>query len=149
MDCEFILIITYRGEGARHYVLLLFTILNQITMEYLKTTLVIYPFRQSVFSSEFLELPCQSPLLGNTVKYTPSRASPIQTFPVLGQLYWAYILPYCPVEDSGVAALKFHLGYTLCLNRYITGVVFKYYILIGGHLPCLVINRLVAQLELQ
>ena len=24
------------------------------------------------------------------------------------QLYWAYIFPYCPVADSGVAALKIH-----------------------------------------
>ena len=68
----------------------------------------IYPPRQSVFSSEFLELPRLSPLLGNTGKYTPSKAGPIQTFTVLGQLYWAYIFPYCPVEDSGVAGLKIH-----------------------------------------
>ena len=45
---------------------------SQLTMEYLKTTLVIYPFRQSLFSSDFLELPRQSPLLGITGKYTPS-----------------------------------------------------------------------------
>ena len=34
-------------------------------------------------------LQLHSAQLGNTRKYTQSRASPIQTFPVLGQLYWA------------------------------------------------------------
>ena len=54
--------------------------------------------------SEFSELTCQSPQLGNTGKYTASKVGPTQKNPVLGQLYWAY----CPVEDSGVAALKTH-----------------------------------------
>ena len=52
----------------------------------------------------------QIPLLGNMGKYTASRAGPIQTFPVLGQLFWAYVFPCCPNEDSGVAALTFHHG---------------------------------------
>ena len=64
-------------------------ILNDLTMEYRKTTRVIYPLRQNVLLSEFIELPCQSPNLGNMGKYTPTRASSLQTFPVLGQLYWA------------------------------------------------------------
>ena len=74
----------------------------------LKPNGVIYPSRQSVFPSESEELPHQIPQLGNTGKYRPSRASPIRDFSVLGQLYWAYIIPYCPVEDSVVAALRIH-----------------------------------------
>ena len=34
----------------------------------------IYPPRQNVFPNESLDLPRQSPQLGNTGKYTPSRA---------------------------------------------------------------------------
>ena len=68
----------------------------------------IYPTRQSVFPSESLDLPRQSPQLGNTGKYVPSRAGPIRDFSVSGQLYWAYIIPYCPVGDSVVAALRIH-----------------------------------------
>ena len=56
-----------------------------------KTSLVVWPSRQSLFPIELSVLPCQSPLLGNTGKYTPSRASPILTFLVLGQLNQAYI----------------------------------------------------------
>ena len=36
----------------------------------------------------------------------PSRAGPKRKNSVLGQLYWGYIFPYCPVEDSGMAALN-------------------------------------------
>ena len=68
----------------------------------------IYPPRQSVFPSESLDLPRQSPQLGNTGKYLASRAGPIRDFSVLGELYWAYIIPYCPVGDSVVAALRIH-----------------------------------------
>ena len=68
----------------------------------------IYPSRESVFLSESEELTRQSPQLGNTGKYTPSRADPIRDISVLGQLYWLYIIPYCPAEDSVVAALRIH-----------------------------------------
>ena len=50
----------------------------------------------------------KSPQLGNTGKYTPSRASPIRDLSVLGQLNWIYIFPYCPVEVSGISALRIH-----------------------------------------
>ena len=35
--------------------------------------LTLYPFRQSIFPSDLLELLCQSPLLGNLGKHTTSR----------------------------------------------------------------------------
>ena len=62
---------------------------NYLSMEYLETTVVLYPSRQNLFPSDFLKLPHQSPLLGNTEKYTHSRASPIWAFSVVGQRYWA------------------------------------------------------------
>ena len=50
--------------------------------------LVLTQFMGEHFSStpsgEFSELPCQSPQLGNTGKYTASRAGPIWKNPVLG-----------------------------------------------------------------
>ena len=55
----------------------------------------VYPSRQSVFSSEFLEY--QSPQLGNTEK----NAQSIQVFPVL-----AYIFHYCPVDDIALCWIR-------------------------------------------
>ena len=39
----------------------------------------------------------------NTVKYTPSRASPILTFPVLSQLSWEYILQRTSNSEVGLS----------------------------------------------
>ena len=70
-------------SNIRHYCVIL-DILNHLTLDYFNFFFVIFTFRQSVFLSEFLELPSQSSLLGNTGKYTASRASPRRTFQ-----YWA------------------------------------------------------------
>ena len=40
--------------------------------------------------------------------YMPNKGSPIQGFSILGQIYWAYIFPFCPVEGSGMSALRIH-----------------------------------------
>ena len=45
------------------------TILNHLTMEYWKITVTMFPSRQSLFPSELIKLPWQSPLLANTRKY--------------------------------------------------------------------------------
>ena len=45
-----------------------YVIFNHLTMEYWKITVAIFPSRQSVFPSELLKLPWQSPLLANTRK---------------------------------------------------------------------------------
>ena len=55
-----------------------FCILNHLTMEYRKITVAIFPSRQSIFPSELLKMPWQSPLLANTRKYSSSRAGPIR-----------------------------------------------------------------------
>ena len=83
-------------------------ILNHLTMDYWNTMEEYILLDKVYFLVIFKDLPCQSPQLGNTGKYMPSRAGPIQDFSVLGQLYWAYIIPYCPVRDSVVAALRIH-----------------------------------------
>ena len=70
-----------------------------------KNIKVIYCFRTRVFPSEYKELPGQSPQLGNTGIYTPSKASPIWDFYLLGNILGVYI-PYCPVEDYVMTALR-------------------------------------------
>ena len=57
---------------------LILCILNYLTMEYWKIAVAILPSRQSVFPSELLKLSWQSPQIGNTRKYSSSRAGPIR-----------------------------------------------------------------------
>ena len=59
-------------------ILTIWFILNHLTMEYWKITGAIFPSRQSIFPSELLKLPWQSPLLVNTRKYSSSRAGPMR-----------------------------------------------------------------------
>ena len=53
---------------------------------------------------------------------------------VLAQFYWAYISPYCLVEDSGATVLKRHHK-TLGLERYISIFLFfsfSFYVIDNG-----------------
>ena len=52
-------------------------ILNYLTMGYWKITVAIFPSRQSVFPSELLKLPWQSPRIGNTRNFVISEYSDI------------------------------------------------------------------------
>ena len=63
-------------------------------------------------------------LLGIYFPVLPSRAGPVLKKHILGWFYCAYIFPYRPVEDLGMAAIKNSLGNTLGIAGYITIVVF-------------------------
>ena len=43
-----------------------------------------------------------------SLNIAPAELTKYMIFSVLGLLYWAYIFPYCPVEDSGITALRIH-----------------------------------------
>ena len=76
---------------------------------------------------------------GYTVKYNPlpegvhegearrnsSRAGPILEKPVLAQLYWEYIFPYCPSRRLWCGSFENLPGNTLCLEGYIAIIVFS------------------------
>ena len=66
----------------------------------------------------------------NSGKYTPSIAGPILEKPVLAQLYWEYIFPYCPSRQLWYGSYENSLSITLCLEGYIATVVYPYSI--GG-----------------
>jgi len=70
------------GKPLFHFIPILSSqniyILTYLTMEYWKIAVAIFPSRQSVFHSELLKLPWQSPQIGNTRKYSSSRAGPIR-----------------------------------------------------------------------
>ena len=39
-------------------------------------------------------------VLGLTLYFTPYLRSAMVRFPLPSQLYWAYIFPYCPVDEA-------------------------------------------------
>ena len=64
--------------------------------------------------------------LVNTGKYTPSRARQILKKPILTQLYWEYIFPYCPSRWLWCRSFENSLGNARCLEGYIATVVIPY-----------------------
>ena len=69
-------------------------ILNHLTMEYFKTMEKYILLDKMYFLVNLWSCHTRVLYWFNTVKYTPSRASPKLTFPVLGQLYRVYILQF-------------------------------------------------------
>ena len=69
---------TSGSKNFKLYISCILYILNYLKMEYWKIAVAIFPSRKSVFLSELLKLPRQSPQIGNTRKYLSSRAGPIQ-----------------------------------------------------------------------
>ena len=112
------------------------SILNHLTMEYWKLTVAIFPSRQSVFPSELLKLPWQSPLLANTRKYSFSMRVCIRTRiePALQDKFFLVLASRGLCHGS----FKSSLGNMLCLEGNIATVIFQYSIVRWMRMNCII-----------